>query len=241
MEYYYTKKENVDLLRSELLIDDFEFKHLVKVLRKKSGDELTITDGQRNIYYCRIRNIEKNRLICDIERTGFNLSEPETELKLYLAPLRNSSRFEFAVEKAVELGVSSIHPVLTEHTVSKNSFSSSKSERLSRIIIGAMGQSQRCLLPELKSAVTFEKMLEETSGEAAKIVMYEYSDDKKQFVFNNEIKSLSLLIGPEGGFSSNEITKLMNSGWKVKSLGDRKIRAETAAVVSVFYIINKLN
>lgn len=84
-------------------------------------------------------------------------------------------------------------------------------------------------------------MLEETSGEAAKIVMYEYSDDKKQFVFNNEIKSLSLLIGPEGGFSSNEITKLMNSGWQVKSLGDRKIRAETAAVVSVFYIINKLN
>lgn len=58
MEYYYTKKENVDLLRSELLIDDFEFKHLVKVLRKKSGDELTITDGQRNIYYCRIRNIK---------------------------------------------------------------------------------------------------------------------------------------------------------------------------------------
>jgi 16S rRNA (uracil1498-N3)-methyltransferase len=240
MEYYFTKKENVNIEKGELIIDDFEFKHLVKVLRKKQGDEITITDGERNIYYCTIRNLEKNRLICNIERTGYNLGEPETELKLYLAPLRNSSRFEYAVEKAVELGVSSIHPVLTEFTVNRNLFGSSKSERLNKIITGAMGQSQRCLLPELKEAVTFEKMIDETSMDVNKIVMYEQSEDKKQFEIYSNIKNLSLLIGPEGGFSSNEISLLIKNSWQIKSLGDRKIRAETAVAVSVFDILNKL-
>lgn len=241
MEYYYTNRKNVDSSKGELVIDDFEFKHLVKVLRKKSGDEITITDGERNIYYCRISKIEKNKLYCIIERTGYNLHEPNTEIKLYLAPLRNSSRFEFAIEKAVELGVSSIHPVISEHTINRNISGGSRPERLRKIIIGAMGQSQRCVLPELKEAVTFEKMLIDTKDDENKIVMYEYSDDKKLSANGDKINKLSLLIGPEGGFSGEEIELLRKYRWQIKSLGDRKIRAETAVIVSVFDLINKFN
>jgi len=241
MEYYFTKKINVNPEKSELIIDDFEYKHLVKVLRKSTGDEITITDGERNIYGCIIKRIEKNRIICTIEKTNYNLYELSVDIKLFLSPLRNLSRFEFAIEKAVELGVNSIHPVITEHTVNKNIFSSSKAERLRKIIIGAMGQSQRCLLPKLSEPVTFEKMIEETSFDENKIVMYEFSEDRSEIKLLDKSKGLLLMIGPEGGFSKSEISKLLINNWQVRSLGDRKIRAETAVIVSVFEIISKLN
>lgn len=241
MEYYFTKKNNVDPEKSELIVDDFEYKHLVKVLRKNTGDEITITDGERNVYNCIIKKIEKSKIICSIEKTSYNLSELSVDLKLYLSPLRNTSRFEFAVEKAVELGVNSIHPVITEYTVNKNIFSRAKTERLNRIIIGAIGQSQRCLLPKISEAVTFEKMIEETSADENKIVMYELSDDSSDIKLLDKSKGLLLMIGPEGGFSNSEIKLLMKNNWQVRSLGKRKIRAETAVIVSVFDIISKLN
>jgi len=241
MEYYFTKKVNVNPEKSELIVDDFEYKHLVKVLRKNTGDEITITDGERNIYSCIIKEIEKSRIICSIEKTNYNLYELSVDIKLFLSPLRNLSRFEFAVEKAVELGVNSIHPVITEHTVNKNIFNSSKTERLRKIIIGAMGQSQRCLLPKLYEPVTFEKMIENTSAEVNKIVMYEFSDDRSEIKLLNNSKGLLLMTGPEGGFSESEISKLLKNRWQVRSLGERKLRAETAVIVSIFEIISKFN
>ncbi len=240
MEYYYTKRKNIDLVSNKLVIDDFEFKHLVKVLRKKKGDEITVTDGELNIYTCRILKINKDNLSCEIIKKDFNLHEPEINISLYIAPLRNSGRFEFAVEKAVELGVTSIHPVITEFTVGKNFKGNGKTERLRKIIIGAMGQSQRCLLPELYEAIYFKNMITETADQKNKIVMYEYSDDSSGVKLNIDSKGLCLLIGPEGGFSSIEIKTLMDNKWQIKSLGKRKLRAETAAIVSIFDIISKL-
>ena len=205
MEYYFTKKGNVNPEKSELIVDDFEYKHLVKVLRKSTGDEITITDGERNIYSCIIKEIEKSRIICAIQKTNYNLYELTVDIRLFLSPLRNLSRFEFAVEKAVELGVNSIHPVITEHTVNKNIFSSSKTERLRKIIIGAMGQSQRCLLPKLYEPVTFEKMIENTSeliSEKMKennfnslIKEFEKNKDEKLFIkIQNYVSSNSEFI-----------------------------------------------
>lgn len=241
MEYYFTKKGNVNPEKSELIVDDFEYKHLVKVLRKSTGDEITITDGERNIYSCIIKEIEKSRIICAIQKTNYNLYELTVDIRLFLSPLRNLSRFEFAVEKAVELGVNSIHPVITEHTVNKYNFSSSKTERLRKIIIGAMGQSQRCLLPKLYEPVSFEKMIENTSIDENKVVMYEHSADRSEIKLLDKSKGLVLMTGPEGGFSDSEISLLLNNNWQVRSLGERKLRAETAVIVSIFEIISKFN
>lgn len=241
MEYYYTRKENVDPVKKLLVVDDFEFKHLVKVLRKQPGEEITITDGERNIYHCIIKSIGKDKLHCEIISTDFNIYEPNVNVSLYISPLRNAARFEFAIEKAVELGIYSIHPVLTDHTVNKNILSKSKAARLKKIIIGAMGQSQRCFLPGLYDAVTFSEMISNTKDLQNKIVMYEFSDDSSGIKPNIETEGLSVLIGPEGGFSENEISLLKNNNWQVKSLGERKLRAETAAIVSIFDIISKLN
>ena len=237
MEYYYTKSANVDLDNDRLIVDGFEHKHLVKVLRKKAGDTLKITDGARNIYDCKIVKISEDKIICDILGKYFNLYEPEINLHLYIAPLRNSARFEFAVEKAVELGVGTINLLSTEFTINKSSFSGTKLERLSKIIISAMGQSQRCFLPELKNVDSFGEMLTSTKNAPNKIVMYEYADSTVKSGTDKSKKEISLLIGPEGGFSKQEINMLLNANWQMHSLGNRKIRSETAAIVSIFELV----
>ncbi len=173
MEYYYTPAKNIDLEKSELTISGFEFTHLTRVLRKKSGDLITVTDGMRNIYSCKILRTEKEILRCAILNRDYNLSEPDINIHLYLSTLRNAARFEFAVEKAVELGAASIQTVITQFTVNKNSISKSKAERINKIIIGAMGQSQRCFLPEFRDTISLNEMIKNTTEDENKIVMYE--------------------------------------------------------------------
>lgn len=237
MEYYYTKASNVDLENNNLILDDFQYKHLAKVLRKKTGDLVKITDGKRNIFDCRIVKIADDSIVCEILDKNYNLYEPEINLKLYLAPLRNLSRFEFALEKAIELGVNTIQPVITEFTVNKSSFTNTKLERFNKIVISAMGQSQRCFLPEFNNVISFEDLIKSTEKVENKIVMYEYAESEKKSVIDKNNKEISVLIGPEGGFSKGEIKKLINHNWQIHSLGDRKIRAETAAIVSVFELL----
>jgi 16S rRNA (uracil1498-N3)-methyltransferase len=237
MEYYFTPKKNVDMEKEELVIDDFEYRHLTKVLRKRAGDKITITDGELNIYNCEIYKIENEKVFCKIKKHDFNLFEPKINVSLYLSLLRNASRFEFAIEKAVELGVTSIQPVITEFTVNKNSLSKSKLERMNKIIIGAMGQSQRCYLPKLSNTISLTKLIKNTEQNKNKIVMYESSDDNSEFRVDDRSKGISLLIGPEGGFSIGEISLLIKNDWRVKSLGERKLRAETAAIVSIFELL----
>lgn len=238
MEYYYTKQSNVRKDLNELFIEGFEFNHLKKVLRKKRGDEITVTDGNHNVYNCRIEEIRNTRILCKILNFETGIFERKTKITLYISPLRNMNRFEFAIEKAVELGVHAIYPVLLKHTLTDKNFSEIRKSRIEKIIISAMCQSQRCYLPDFGNALTIEQLIRRTEREKNKIVMYEFSDDEE--ISNSDICSsgeASLLIGPEGGFSENEISTLKENGWKVKSLGKRKIRAETAAIVSLFKIL----
>ena len=236
MEYYYTIPENIDKEKNLLALKDFEYKHLVKVLRKITGDEITVTDGLRNIYKCKIIQITDKEIKCEIIEKNFNFNEPVHNLTLFISPLRNFSRFEFVIEKAVELGVNRIYPVISDYTVIKTEFSKSKMERIHKIIISAMGQSQRCFLTEFFNVISFQEMLNYTSSIRNKIVMYEFenSESKLEKIVD---KDVSLLIGSEGGFKESEIKILLKNNWQAKSLGSRKLRAETAAIVSVYDIL----
>ena len=239
MEYYYTESENIDEANSTLEIKGFEHRHLTKVLRKTAGDDITITDGKRNIFECTIVNITKDSLVCRIKGKQENLYESDIKVRLYVSPLKNHDRFEYMIEKAVEIGVYEIQPVTVNRTVPKGSFSDSKMERMKKIIIGAMGQSQRCYLPKINNVINLEKLIKETNIFNTKYLYYEFADGndalKRKLVASDNI---CILIGPEGGFEKEEINKLLDSGWQLRSLGKRKLRAETAAVVSVFENIN---
>lgn len=236
MEYYYTPKENIE--KDYLYIRGDEHKHLSKVLRKKIDDEIEVTDGELNVYECRIVEIEKDFLKCEIIGTKHNLNEPEIKIRLFLAQLKNQDRFEFAVEKAVELGVTEIYPVITKYVVSKERLSETKLKRISKIIISAISQSQRCFLPILHKSLSFAELLETTKNDKEKFVMYEFSGVENRLDEKNDNGYINLLIGPEGGFSEDEIENLRLNGWKIKSLGERKLRAETAAIVSIYSILN---
>lgn len=241
MEYYYTSSDKINYNSGVITIDDFEFKHLIKVLRKKCGDSIDVTDGKGIVYNCLIEKINKDNLTCRILDKHTDLHEPDVRINLYLSLLRDFSRFEFAVEKCVELGVNSITPVITEFTISKQIPGNTKMERMKKIMISAMGQSQRCFLPELNDVIRFGEMISSTNDTLNKVVMYEFSEDDTGFTFNSDSKEVALLIGPEGGFSNGEVDSLRSSGWQVKSLGKRKYRAETAAIVSVFDLISRLH
>jgi 16S rRNA (uracil1498-N3)-methyltransferase len=236
MEYYYTPKENID--KDFLYIKGDEYKHLAKVLRKKIGDKIEVTDGELNVYGCSIAEITKDYIKCEIIEKKYNVNEPELKIRLFIGQLRNPDRFEFAIEKAVELGVTEIYPVITQYVVSKEKLNETKLKRLSKIIISAMSQSQRCFLPVLHKSLSFDELLSVTKNDKEKIVMYEFSGADNRLDEKNDNGYIDLLIGPEGGFSETEIENLQSNGWKIKSLGERKLRAETAAIVSLYSILN---
>lgn len=237
MEYYYTEKKNIFPDKNELVIDNFEYSHLVKVLRKRVGDEVTITDGESGVYECRIIGIGKDKITCTILSTKFDIFESKHKVHLYLSVLKNSERFEFAIEKAVELGVVSITPVFTERVINKSAFSVNKLKRLNQIILSAMSQSQRCFKPELNSPETFSDMLSKTSEFGNKLAMYEFADENDVININEISGEVHLFTGPEGGFSDKEVLMLSENNWKVLSLGQRKLRAETAAIAALSKIL----
>lgn len=102
-----------------------------------------------------------------------------------------------------------------------------------------MCQSQRCRLPEFYESVTIEKLIDDTQFDLNKIVMYEFSDDRTPVKLSGDADTFSLLVGPEGGFDETEIEMLIRNGWKARSLGKRKLRAETAAIISVYELLSK--
>jgi len=237
MEYYYTEKKNIDKAKGELIVDNFEYQHLVKSLRKRLGDIITITDGELGVYECRIESIGKEKITCRILKSDFDIFEPSKNIHLYIAVLKNSERFEFAIEKAVELGVKYITPVLTERVINKSDFSVNKQKRLEHIIFSAMGQSQRCFKPVLNKAEPFSVVLSKTSNSACKLAMYEFADETEKISEIDKFKEIDLLTGPEGGFSDEEVSQLKQSNWQILSLGSRKLRAETAVIAAISKIL----
>ncbi|HWQ82232.1 MAG TPA: RsmE family RNA methyltransferase, partial [Ignavibacteria bacterium] len=237
MEYYYTNPENIDEKNAVLTVSGQDSKHISRVLRKKTGDIVKITDGCRNIFTSRIVEIKKDSVLCSILEKSYNLFEPEMNMMLFAAPLRNQDRFEFLVEKAVELGVNEITPVITQNTVVKSEFSYNKTERLKKIMIHAMGQSQRCFLPRMNKAATLVDIVKMTAIFNNKIVFYEFAEQAEGFVKTDNDKDVCVLFGPEGGFEKKEIDLLVENNWQVRSLGERKLRSETAAIIGIYEII----
>lgn len=238
MEYYVFDNQGCMLEKNSIIIRGDLYKHLAIVLRKKTGEKIELTDGKGNIYECNIVKIDKHSVYCEIINIKSGLYEPDIKVRLFMSPLRNHNRFEFAVEKSVEIGVSEIIPVITKYTIVKSKFSDNKYIRLNNIIKSAAGQSQRCILPVLRNAVTFTDMIEITGKSNLRIVMYEHSDMEQNKHLKIKNNKVDLLIGPEGGFDEKEIELLKMHGWIIRSLGKRKLRAETAAIISLFEILN---
>lgn len=239
MEYYYTDKKNIS--DNSLVILDDESKHLIKVLRKSRGKDIYVTDGERNIYKSVITAICKDAVKCDIKEKLYNVNEPEIQVTLYQSLLKNPSRFEFVLEKATELGAYEITPLISHNVINKEQ---DKQNRWQSIALSAIKQSQRCYLPKVNHPLNITDAIKFPGKNYLKIIA-----DERSFVNSicaDELKRLTtgkrpvfLLIGPEGGFTQEEIEISVKSGFTLLSLGERKLRSETAAIAALSVILTK--
>jgi 16S rRNA (uracil1498-N3)-methyltransferase len=239
MEYYYTNKKNIS--DKSLTIKGDELKHLYKVLRKSAGDEINVTDGEGNLYKTVISEINKDEITCSIKEKLFNVNEPKIRVNLYQSVLKNPSRFGFVLEKSAELGVNEITPLITHNVISK---SQDKHARWQSIVLSAVKQSQRCFLPAVNHTLNIDEALNKPGENDLKIIADERNFDS--CIFADELKRLipgnrpvSLFIGPEGGFTEEEINNAVKKGFLVLNLGERKLRSETAAIAVLSVLLIK--
>ncbi|WP_136481242.1 16S rRNA (uracil(1498)-N(3))-methyltransferase [Cognatitamlana onchidii] len=204
-----------------------ESKHIIKVLRKSSGDVLHITNGKGWLFTAElvIPNIHKS-----VARIVSKALQPERGYKLHLAvaPTKMNDRYEWFLEKATEIGIDSITPIICDHSERKVI----KPERYDRILQSAMKQSLNCYLPKLNPAISFKDfMFQNVSGNLF-IAHCEETSKKTLKEMLDPQEDITILIGPEGDFSAKEINLALANNFIPVTLGPNRLRTETAAIVA---------
>ncbi len=226
MQLFYSPDINKDL--SNFTFDKDESKHIIRVLRKKDGDTLWVTNGQGTLFETRITlGSEKNCITEIIQYT--NQEKTPFRLHLAVAPTKMNERYEWFLEKATEMGIHEITPIICEHSERKIV----KTERFEKIIQSAMKQSLQTHLPILNEPITMKDFLQKNLQ--GNLYIAHCEDDKEKILLKNCIplhEDYVLLVGPEGDFSTNEIKLALDKGYKPVSLGHTRLRTETAAIVA---------
>ncbi len=238
MELFYTSGENIDLCSQKLVVDGDEFHHLVRVLRKKEGDQIQVTDGNGLRCGVRIVDIFKTSLSGEILTLG-RIERPKTEVTVAISLLKAPQRFELFLEKATELGVSSIIPMITARTISQPSGEKvqGKLNRWRTIMLSAARQSKRYYLPQLHEPLSFKKVLE-LQGYDLRLIPYEGSEVPPKVKCAG--KKTLFLIGGEGGFATGEVQAAEVAAFAPISFGKTILRAETAGLFAVAYVRSQL-
>ena len=224
MQLFYTP----DISGTDYVMDEAESKHAVRVLRLSPGETIQLVDGKGNFYEAQIADANPKKCRVAVTRRVSGFGKRSHYLHLAVAPTKNTDRFEWFLEKATEIGVDEITPLLCDHSERKVL----KDDRLEKVIISAMKQSVKAYLPKLNPLVSFKNLI--NSGfEGKKFIAHCYESDKREL--KNELAettSTLILIGPEGDFSEEEIELAMANGFVPVSLGKSRLRTETAAIVA---------
>lgn len=216
-------------------LDEAEAKHLSRVLRARAGERVLITDGQGGCHEGEISLLDRKHCSIAILRSE-QVPRPEPELTLVVAPTKSTDRFEWLLEKATEIGVSRIQPVWTDRSERKQE----KMDRWQRILVSALKQSQRFWLPQLLDPVGFSEFLTSEWGAATPGKFIAHCEparpdaDKRHLLqAMNRGEDSWVAIGPEGDFSPAEIEAAASAGAQEVSLGEARLRTETAGLAAV--------
>lgn len=210
-------------------LNEEETLHCVKVLRLSQGDTIQVIDGIGTLYDARIVVPSPKRVEVEILAAHPDFGSHPYELHMAVAPTKNIDRFEWFVEKAVEIGVDSITPLLCRYSERKVI----KLERLEKIAISAAKQSLKGKVPVIHSLTSIDQFLSE-APEGQRFIAHCHEDGER-LLLSKQIQPgsvCSVLIGPEGDFSEEEVAKAMKTGFIPVSLGNSRLRTETAAVVA---------
>lgn len=210
-------------------------RHCIQVLRMKEGEKLQLTNGKGNLFTATIVNANKKRCEVKIELSPIaNQQQKTSKISIAISLLKNAARLEWFIEKATEIGVKEITPLICERT-EKEHF---RFDRMNSILISAMLQSKQTWLPQLHQPKKFSEFINE-DFDAIKLIAH-CAEEKKILLetFFNQNKNKLILIGPEGDFSGKEITSALEKNFIPVSLGNTRLRSETAGIVAAALLCN---
>jgi len=231
LPYFFVEKLTPEA--QNLTLNEEQSKHIIQVLRMQKEEEILLTDGKGTKAHSVITDDHRKR--CEVKIVSVEKQEeliPKVSIAISL--IKNASRFEWFLEKATEIGVNEIIPIICART-EKEKF---RVDRLQNILISAMLQSQQCWLPVLREPTPFENLVNESRQEQ-KFIAHCIPQQKKQL--SSLIQNLTfdiqnnflMLVGPEGDFTENEIQFALSKNYLPAALGDTRLRTETAGIAAL--------
>lgn len=225
LPYFY--EPNITSTNTSLVLSEETSKHCIQVLRMHSGEQLQLTDGTGSIYTAAITKADKKHCEVTIEDSSFK-EQATRKICIAISLLKNASRFEWFLEKATEIGVQEIIPLLCERTERQHF----RYDRMQNIVVSAMLQSQQCWLPHLHQPTPYQQIVVKNEYTDKRIAHCVAEEDK---ILINAIpvhEKVQICIGPEGDFTQQEILLALQHGYQPVSLGNNRLRTETAGVLA---------
>ena len=232
MPHFYVNPK--DIKDESFIIENEQFHYLATVRRFSVGEEINIFDGLGNSYKARIDVIDRKSMRGKI-LSSKTFVLPKKNISIYTA-IPKGERFDWLIEKAGEIGVTKIVPVIYTRSVVKE-LSDAKYERYKKISIAASSQSWRADIMPILNPVKFNEVAEKISSQTNTLNILPWESEEKKNIFellkeNEEINNINIFIGPEGGFDKTEIDIALQSGFSTVTLGKNILRVETAAIVA---------
>jgi 16S rRNA (uracil1498-N3)-methyltransferase len=220
---------NIGALDFRLTLDEETSKHIIQVLRMKLGESLQLTDGKGKLVEAVIVDDHKKK--CSVQIKGERqIPKENRRISIGISPLKNGNRFEWFLEKATEIGIVEIFPLICARTEKQHL----RIDRLRTILISALLQSQRAWLPELHEPMPFAESIKGFNHQQKFIAHCEEKGQRNlSDLINSNLNSQIILIGPEGDFTPEEIALALDNKFLPVSLGPARLRTETAALVAV--------
>lgn len=228
-------KEDIAANAKSIILDEDTSKHMVQVLRMQNGEQIQLTDGKGNLFTAEIAGAHKKHCTVNMLNT-ISHQRPAINANIAISLVKNNSRFEWFLEKATEIGVTSIIPLLCQRT-EKQHF---RYDRMKTILVSAMLQSQQTWLPALHQPVKYKNFIEGASGRSKFIAHCEDNNNKTPISVQliDQSPDQLICIGPEGDFTGEEIELALQNQFIPVTLGPTRLRTETAGIVAATLMIN---
>jgi len=229
LPFFYNESINVET--KEVDLNEETSRHVAQVLRMKEGDAINLTNGKGYLFSTEILSSNKKKVAVKIIDKKY-IDPPAKKVSIAISLLKNNTRFEWFLEKATEIGIINVIPLLCSRTERVNF----RQDRMKNILVSAMLQSQQSWLPGLSDPQKFERFIN-TEYSGKKFIAH-CSNGNKSSLLSFQVIDPLILIGPEGDFTNEEITAALNLNYVEISLGNTRLRTETAALVAVTLLNN---
>ena len=221
-----------DIQDAQVRLDPEESAHCVRVLRHRVGDEISVIDGRGTLYRCVLEIADAKGAWARVLERIHGFGAHPYHLTMAVCPTKNIDRYEWFVEKATEIGVDVVAPVIGERSERKVL----KTERLRRLALSAAKQSLKAAVPQVAEPVSVRDFILSAPEDALKLICYCFDDVERlpiTEVLRRQVERVMVLIGPEGDFSPEEAALARANGWVPVQLGPSRLRTETAALTAV--------